>query len=78
MNTVSIVDFRQHAEQILKRVQDGERLVLTYRGKAVARMLPMQDNQIKEDDPIYCLASKAGDDPVPVDNEAMDRLIYEA
>ena len=36
MKTVSMLDFRHHAEKIIDQVQKGQRMILTRRGKPVA------------------------------------------
>jgi prevent-host-death family protein len=41
MKTVTMLEFRQNAEGVLRRVSKGERLVLSHRGKPVARLEPM-------------------------------------
>jgi len=38
MKTVTMLEFRQEAEKILGRIQKGEHMILTYRGKPAARL----------------------------------------
>ena len=76
MDTVTMVELRQHADKIVRRVMNGQRLVLTYRGKAVMRLEPMEANQITEDDPIYGLADLADADAESLSNEQIDDTIY--
>lgn len=41
MTEVGIRQLRDHLSQYLDRVQDGEEVVVTDRGRAIARVLPM-------------------------------------
>ena len=41
MKTISMLEFRHHAEKVIAQVQKGQRLILTYRGKPVARLEPI-------------------------------------
>ena len=43
MKTLSMLDFRRNAKQVLEAVRRGERLVLTYRGKPIARLVATAD-----------------------------------
>lgn len=75
MRTVSMLDFRQDAERILAQLQRGERMILTRRGKPVARLEPILDEQVSDDDPIYSLTRLA----VPgesLTNEEIDKIVY--
>ena len=40
MSSISMVELRQDAEGVLRRVKQGEELILTYRGKPAARLTP--------------------------------------
>lgn len=40
MNTVGVADLRQNLSRYLRRVQDGERLVVTERNRPVAELGP--------------------------------------
>lgn len=37
MTSISMVEFRRNAEGVLRRIEQGEHLILTYRGRPVAR-----------------------------------------
>jgi len=77
LNAVSLVEFRKNAGGLLKRVKRGQSLLLTVRGKAVARLAPVEV-PISEEDPLYRLAELATDDGKTLSNRDMDRLVYEA
>ena len=77
MKKVSMLQFRHHAEQIIERVRKGERLILTYRGKDVVRLEPLQDaDSVAEDDPFYSLHKLADPQGQSLTNEEMDDVIY--
>jgi prevent-host-death family protein len=76
MTAVSLVEFRKNAGSILGRVRRGQSLVLTVRGKPVARIEPVRQD-IPAGDPLYRLAERAVDDAPALSNADMDRLVYE-
>ena len=76
MNKVSILEFRKHAERILRRVQQGQGLILTYRGKPVARLEPIHNKKIGADDPFYRLDQLAVSTGKPLTNEEIDQIVY--
>ena len=78
MKTVSMLELRSRGKDVVRRLERGERLELTYRGRKVARLEPMnpvEAGPIPEDDPIFALLEKA--EPLgPMTNEAIDQLLY--
>ncbi len=77
MVRVSLLEFRRDAKGIIRRLQKGQRMILTYRGLPVARMEPIAERTVSEDDPIYSLADIAVPGPASMSNEEIDRMIYE-
>ena len=76
MTSVSMVELRRDAEGVLQRVSRGERLVLTYRGRPVARLEPFTKPATSPNDPIYRLAELAVDKGEPLSNAEMDAIVY--
>ena len=76
MPTVSMVQLRQDAEAVLRRVEQGEHLVLTYRGKPVARLSPYDSTTPPADDPFYRLTDPAVDGGETLTNEQIDEIIH--
>jgi prevent-host-death family protein len=76
MKSVSMVDLRLNAEKIIARVQKGERIVLTRRGKAVARLEPIVSDSVRSDDPFYSLGSLAEAGSGSMTNDQIDELLY--
>ncbi len=76
MQTVSMLEFRKHAETILTRVRKGQRLVLTHRGRPVARLEPLRHTLPDPDDPAYRLYELADSRGESLTNEEIDRTVY--
>jgi len=76
MTSISMVELRRDAEGVLRRVRQGERLVLTYRGRPVARLEPYAQPVASTDDPIYRLADLSVDEGESLTNEEMDAIVY--
>lgn len=76
MTSVSMVEFRRNAEGVLRRIEQGERLILTYRGRPVARLEPCAPPTVPADDPIYHLSELAAEEGESLSNDEMDAIIY--
>jgi antitoxin (DNA-binding transcriptional repressor) of toxin-antitoxin stability system len=76
MKSISMLEFRNQAEEVLNQVQQGVAFVLTYRGKAVARLEPILQEKVPEDDPIFDLPKLANSSAAPLTNEAIDQIVY--
>jgi prevent-host-death family protein len=75
MKEVSMLDFRRDAERVLAKVQKGERLILTHRGKPVARLEPIHREHFDVDDPFFSLCDLA--EPMgKLTNREMDKIVY--
>jgi antitoxin (DNA-binding transcriptional repressor) of toxin-antitoxin stability system len=77
MVKISVLEFRREAKRVIGKLRQGQRIILTYRGNPVARMEPIAETFIAEDDPIYSLADLAVPDMKTLTNKEIDRLIYE-
>jgi len=76
IETISMLEFRRAAEQVLDRVRKGQRLILTYRGKPVARIEPVQSEDVDGGDPFYSLTAPANFKAKSMTNRQMDDTIY--
>ena len=76
MGKVTLVEFRKDAEKVIRRVQRGERLVLTRRGRPVMRLEPIRERPHDQDDPIYRLAELAAPRGKPMTDREIDRVVY--
>ena len=43
-------DLRFHTKELLETVTRGEEVVITYRGKACAKLVPISKDKVEEDD----------------------------
>ncbi len=77
MATVSMLELRKNAHRILMRAHRGERMVITYRGKALARLEPATAERVCEEDPFYGISRIAESGGGSLSNRAMDRIVYE-
>ena len=76
-----MLEFRSHSGRILRRIQKGERLVLTHRGRPVARLEPPAPprRRYSPDDPIFHLDDFSFEGPrSKLRNADIDRLVYGA
>jgi len=76
MEKVSMLEFRRDAEAIIRKVRQGQRLIMTYRGKPVIRLEPIQTAAPRPDDPFYQLAQIATANGKPLTNEEIDQIVY--
>jgi antitoxin (DNA-binding transcriptional repressor) of toxin-antitoxin stability system len=75
MKTVTLLEFRKNAQATLEKVAAGQTIVLTRRGRAIARLEPIGEERIGPDDPIYALGELAVEGN-SLTNEQMDSAIY--
>lgn len=79
MKTISMVEFRRDAKRWIDAVRKGERLLLTYRGEAVAHLEPVrpETSTVPADDPLLRVEDFAVDGAGgSLTNEEIDGLIY--
>jgi antitoxin (DNA-binding transcriptional repressor) of toxin-antitoxin stability system len=79
MKTVTMLEFRQNAEGVLRRLARGERFVLSHRGKPAARLEPLTTAPSTDpaDDPFLGIARRAKPSPKgKTKHEEIDRILY--
>jgi prevent-host-death family protein len=76
VKTISMLEFRKDAEHVVRQIQAGERLILTYRGKPVARLEPMEETRVDVTDPFYSLDRLADAEGKSLSNREMDDILY--
>jgi antitoxin (DNA-binding transcriptional repressor) of toxin-antitoxin stability system len=78
MKTISMLELRSKGREVVKRLDRGERLELTYRGRKVATMEPAlrkKSSTIPADDPILEFLKRA--EPLGgLTNEDIDQVLY--
>lgn len=76
MNTITMLDLRNHAKQIVERARHGERMLLLYRGAPAMVLEPYrEEKEPHEDDPLFSLPTIA-EEGEALSNEEMDEIIY--
>lgn len=79
MKTVTMLEFRQDAAGVLRRVARGERLVLSHRGKPAARLEPLEPT-VRGDmanDPFLSIPRRATASPLGrTKHPDIDRIVY--
>jgi prevent-host-death family protein len=76
VKTVSLLEFRQQAQAVLSYVQKGQSVLLTNRGKPVARLEPVRSDSAGQDDPFYSLYRLADVRGESLTNDEIDRAVY--
>lgn len=79
MKTVTLLEFRRHAEGVLRRVARGERFVLSRRGKPAARLEPVEGAAPADPlrDPFLGIARRAKPSPKGRTRHGdIDRILY--
>ena len=81
MTTVTMLQLRQQAKEILDRCGRGEHIVLTYRGKPACRLAPLAEaeadrtDEIPDSDPFFQLVGAIkGEESLT--NEQIDEILY--
>jgi len=76
MKTITMLDLRKNAKQIVDRAQHGERMLLLYRGHPAMTLEPYREEKVDyANDPLFSLPSVAGKGE-SLSNEEMDEIIY--
>ncbi len=76
MKRITMLEFRKNAKKVIRWAQQGERIILTYRGKPMIRMEPIVSDTPDDNDPFYMLHEKATDSGETLSNTEMDEIIY--
>jgi len=75
MVTVSIQDMRFDFAPIKSALDEGEELMLTYRNRPLARLVPVAQRNSASPDPALSFGERT-ENLEPMSNEEMDRVIY--
>ena len=79
MKTVTMLEFRQNAQSVLRRIAKGERLLLSHRGRLAARLEPLTaaPNDVSPNDPFLIIGSRATASPKGKTRHAdVDYVVY--
>jgi prevent-host-death family protein len=78
MEEISILEFRRDADAVIRKVRQGKRLIMTYRGKPVMRLEPIREGNPGPDDSFYKLGQLAVPKGRSLTNEEIDQIVYES
>jgi antitoxin (DNA-binding transcriptional repressor) of toxin-antitoxin stability system len=79
LKTITMLEFRQNAQSVLRRIAKGERLLLSHRGKPAARLEPLTTlaNDVRSNDPFLTIGSRATASPKGKTRHVdIDRIVY--
>lgn len=81
MKMISMLELRQNSEAVVADLRRGQTLTLTYRGKPLARLLPIgaADEEIGTDDLFYTLQDHAAagtEGNEAMSNAQIDQTLY--
>ena len=79
MKSVTMLEFRNDAERVLRRVAKGERLILSHRGRPAARLEPLAGPSTAdpENDPFLNISQRATRSPKgKTRHQDIDRILY--
>lgn len=78
MTAVTMLEIRRDPIKVIRQVQTGRSMVLTYRGKPVMRLEPIKAASVPGSDAFYRLADWAVQGGASLSNRKMDEAIYGA
>ena len=77
MKTISTSELRSKTRSLVRTLENGKTVGLTYRGQKLARIFPLRHtNGIQADDPLYQFHRHADKQAKPLSDREMDRAIY--
>lgn len=72
-----MLQFRQNAQSVLRRIAKGERLLLSHRGKPAARLEPVNASRGDASDPFLKIGSRVSSSPKGKTRHTdIDRILY--
>ncbi len=78
MKTISMLELRKDSAAVLDALKKGVRLVLTYRGRPVARVEPIAAEPVLDNDPLSDIAQLAVASPLgALKHKDIDAALYE-
>jgi len=73
-----MLEFRRNSEKIIRKLKQGRKMRLTYRGAPIALLSPIaSDDNIAADDPFYRIYDLAERGAGKITNKEIDRIVYE-
>jgi antitoxin (DNA-binding transcriptional repressor) of toxin-antitoxin stability system len=77
MKTISTSELRSKTRSLVRTLENGKPVGLTYRGHKLASIFPVrQTNGINANDPLYRFHRHANSKARPLSDREMDRIVY--
>jgi len=77
VKTISASELRSKAGSLVRALENGKAVGLTYRGHKLAQIVPVrQMNGINANDPLYAFHRHADGHAPALDDRTIDRVIY--
>lgn len=84
MKEVTMLEFRQNAEAIIRKIQQGGGMLLTYRGKPVLKLEPvkLKNKKVAKKNDSLLTICELGEKLIPpgppsaLTNQDIDKLVY--
>jgi antitoxin (DNA-binding transcriptional repressor) of toxin-antitoxin stability system len=79
MKTISTSQLRSRTRSLVRALENGTAVSLTYRGRKLANISPLKlNNGVRADDPLYRFHRLADKSAEPLTDRQIDRLVYGA
>jgi antitoxin (DNA-binding transcriptional repressor) of toxin-antitoxin stability system len=79
MKTISTSQLRSRTRSLVRTLENGTTVALTYRGHKLANIWPLRlKNGVRADDPLYRFHRLAKKFTKPLTDRQIDRLVYGA
>ena len=77
MKTISTSQLRSRTRSLVRSLENGTTVLLTYRGRKLANIWPLKlKNGVSGDDPLYRFHLLANKSANPLTDRQIDRLVY--
>jgi antitoxin (DNA-binding transcriptional repressor) of toxin-antitoxin stability system len=73
---ITLLEFRRHADAVIREVRQGKWLILTVRCKPVMRLEPIREATPAPDDPFYTITQLALPDARSLTAKEIDQILY--
>jgi antitoxin (DNA-binding transcriptional repressor) of toxin-antitoxin stability system len=73
-----MLEFRKNTAKIIRWSKQGQKMIMTYRGKPIFRLEPIVEDAIVDDDPFYRLTDLADETGENLTNQEIDKIIYDS
>ncbi|RPI80012.1 MAG: type II toxin-antitoxin system Phd/YefM family antitoxin [Desulfobacteraceae bacterium] len=76
MKIISLSEFKKNTRQVIHLIKKGQRIILTYRGKAVCRLEPLNNKKAVKNDLFYKINRLADTTAGDLSDDEIDRILY--